>query len=102
MIGLPNSRHSSDCSLDGVYKSGFATKPEAYEKAVKEVFDALDRLEKMLTGKDYLIGNQLTEADIRLYVTIVSAVFLTIIENSGLTTMCTIPGSFRPRLRRPL
>ena len=57
--------------VDGVYKSGFATSQEAYETAVVPLFQSLDRLEKMLTGKDYLIGNQLTEADVRLFVTIV-------------------------------
>ena len=56
---------------DGVYRSGFATTQEAYSKAVKEVFDALDKVEKLLTGKDYLVANKLTEADIRLWVTIV-------------------------------
>lgn len=62
---------------DGVYKAGFAGTQEAYEKAVYPLFDSLDRLEKMLTGKDYLVGDRLTEADIRLFVTIVS-VFLSI------------------------
>ena len=56
---------------DGVYKSGFATTQGAYEKAVIPLFESLDRLEKMLQGKDYLIGDQLTEADIRLFVTII-------------------------------
>jgi putative glutathione S-transferase len=57
---------------DGVYKSGFATKQEAYETAVHKVFEGLDKVEKILTGKDYLVGGKLTEADIRLFVTIVS------------------------------
>lgn len=56
---------------DGVYKAGFAITQGAYEKAVVPIFNSLDRLEKMLTGKDYLIGDVLTEADIRLWVTIV-------------------------------
>ena len=43
----------------------------AYEKAVVEVFDALDQVEKIVTGKDYLVGDKLTEADVRLWVTIV-------------------------------
>ena len=59
-------------SLDGVYKAGFATTQKAYEEAVVTLFDSLDRLEKILAGKDYLIGNQLTEADVRLFVSIVS------------------------------
>jgi putative glutathione S-transferase len=55
-----------------VYKAGFAGTQEAYEKAVYPLFESLDRLEKLLTGKDYLVGDTLTEADIRLFVTIVS------------------------------
>jgi glutathionyl-hydroquinone reductase len=39
---------------------------------VYPVFEALDKVEKMLEGKDFFVGNQLTEADIRLWVTIVS------------------------------
>ncbi|KAF9051453.1 glutathione S-transferase [Panaeolus papilionaceus] len=56
---------------NGVYRAGFATTQEAYEKAVLEVFDGLDKIEKILTGKDYLVGNTLTEADVRLFVTII-------------------------------
>lgn len=56
---------------DGVYRSGFATTQEAYSKAVVELFESLDKLEKILTGKDYLVGGKLTEADVRLWVTIV-------------------------------
>jgi putative glutathione S-transferase len=51
---------------NGVYKSGFATSQEAYEKAVIPVFDSLDRLEEILgDGREYLIGGRLTEADVR-------------------------------------
>ena len=60
-------------TTDGVYKAGFATTQTAYEAAVVPLFESLDRLEKLLTGKDYVIGDQLTEADIRLFVTIVGA-----------------------------
>ncbi|KAF8270467.1 glutathione S-transferase [Lactarius quietus] len=56
---------------NGVYKSGFATSFEAYRDAVTALFDALDRVEGMLKGKRYLIGDRLTEADIRLFVTII-------------------------------
>lgn len=55
-----------------MYKAGFAGTQEAYEKAVYPLFKSLDSLEKRLTGKDYLVGDTLTEADIRLFVTIVS------------------------------
>ncbi|KAK1226729.1 S-glutathionyl-(chloro)hydroquinone reductase [Marasmius sp. AFHP31] len=48
---------------NGVYRAGFAITPEAYEAAVKQLFNSLDRLEKVLEGKDYIIGDQLTEAD---------------------------------------
>jgi len=54
----------------GVYKAVMAMTQEGYEKAVIAVFDALDRIEKLLEGKDHLVGGVLTEADIRLYVTI--------------------------------
>lgn len=60
--------------VDGVYKSGFAGTQAAYEAAVKPLFASLDRLEAILKdGRDYLIGGQLTEADIRLFTTIVSS-----------------------------
>ena len=58
---------------DGVYKSGFATTSEAYRKAVVQLFEALDRAEALLKDKTFLIGDRLTEADIRLFVTIVSS-----------------------------
>jgi glutathionyl-hydroquinone reductase len=48
-----------------------ATTQAAHEKAAHELFDSLDRVEAVLTGKDYLIGDRLTEADVRLYVTTV-------------------------------
>ncbi|KAG7192260.1 S-glutathionyl-(chloro)hydroquinone reductase [Scheffersomyces spartinae] len=61
---------------NGVYKSGFATSQEVYDKEVVNVFENLDRVEAILkqnheVGKQFLLGNQLTEADIRLYTTIV-------------------------------
>jgi len=56
---------------NGVYRSGFATTQEAYQKAVTELFDSLDKVEKILSGKDYLVGGKLTEADVRLWVTII-------------------------------
>ena len=55
---------------NGVYKSGFAKNQQAYEKAVTELFRVLDKLDNHLEGKDYLVGDQLTEADIRLVVTL--------------------------------
>ncbi|KAJ3332873.1 S-glutathionyl-(chloro)hydroquinone reductase [Blyttiomyces sp. JEL0837] len=56
---------------NGVYKSGFATTQEAYSKNVKILFDALERVEKHLEGKEWLVGGKFTEADVRLFTTIV-------------------------------
>jgi putative glutathione S-transferase len=58
-----------DTVNNGVYKAGFAQSQSAYENAVHPLFKSLDRLEEMLKDKDYLVGNTLTEADIRLFVT---------------------------------
>lgn len=54
----------SQCN-NGVYRAGFATTQKAYEAAVVPLFESLDRIEKILDGKDYLVGNTLTEADVR-------------------------------------
>lgn len=56
---------------NGVYKAGFATSQSAYDEAVKGVFETLDWLEGLLSRQRYLAGNQLTEADIRLFTTLV-------------------------------
>ncbi len=55
---------------NGVYKSGFASSQKAYDEAVSEVFETLDMLEDKLTG-DYIFGDQLTETDIRIFVTLI-------------------------------
>jgi putative glutathione S-transferase len=59
-----------DTLNNGVYKSGFASTQEAYEEAVVPVFETLDWLEERLTGRRWLVGEQLTEADIRLFTTL--------------------------------
>jgi putative glutathione S-transferase len=56
---------------NGVYKSGFATRQEAYEEAVTALFDTLDDLESKLEHQRYLAGSRLTEADWRLFTTLV-------------------------------
>jgi putative glutathione S-transferase len=56
---------------NGVYKAGFATRQKAYEDAVTALFDALDELEARLGRQRYLVGEQLTEADWRLFTTLV-------------------------------
>ncbi len=48
---------------NGVYRSGFATTQEAYEEAVTALFDAFDRWEGVLSGRRYLCGDRITEAD---------------------------------------
>lgn len=54
---------------NGVYRAGFATSQQAYETAVKEVFETLDFAEQQLSQHRYLCGNELTEADIAMYTT---------------------------------
>jgi putative glutathione S-transferase len=56
---------------NGVYKSGFASTQEAYDEAVHPLFDSLDWLENRLSGKRYLMGDRITEADWRLFTTLV-------------------------------
>ena len=56
---------------NGVYRSGFAQSQQAHETAVDELFDALDRVEEILQTKRYLCGDILTEADIRLFATLI-------------------------------
>jgi len=56
---------------NGVYKSGFATTQEAYDAAVVPLFDTLDWLEERLATSRYLMGDTLTEADWRLFTTLI-------------------------------
>ncbi|GAA6202118.1 glutathione S-transferase family protein [Aquicoccus sp. SU-CL01552] len=57
---------------NGVYRTGFATTQVAYEEAFREVFAMLDELEDRLAdGRDFLSGDRFTEADVRLFVTLV-------------------------------
>lgn len=56
---------------NGVYKTGFATEQAVYEKHFRALFECLDRLEQRLDRQRYLAGEWLTEADIRLFTTLV-------------------------------
>ena len=69
-IDAVNARVYDGCN-NGVYKAGFATSQAAYEEAVTGVFDTLDWVEELLSQRRYLAGDQLTEADIRLFTTLV-------------------------------
>lgn len=60
-----------DTVNNGVYKSGFATTQEAYEENVVRVFSTLDALEDRLSRQRYLTGDRITEADWRLFTTLV-------------------------------
>jgi putative glutathione S-transferase len=60
-----------DTVNNGVYKSGFATTQEAYDAAVVPLFDSLDWLEDRLSRQRYLVGDRITEADWRLFTTLV-------------------------------
>ncbi len=56
---------------NGVYKTGFATTQEAYEEAFDGLFTALDKVEQHLSHSRYLVGQQITEADWRLFTTLI-------------------------------
>ena len=56
---------------NGVYRCGFATSQEAYESAFIQLFNALDKIEQRLTDSRYLTGKQITEADWRLFTTLI-------------------------------
>ena len=60
-----------DTINNGVYRAGFATTQTAYEEAFYALFDSLDWLEQLLSGQRYLTGNQQTEADWRLFTTLI-------------------------------
>ena len=56
---------------NGVYKAGFSTTQEAYESAYSALFESLDWIEDILTNQPYLVGNQITETDWRLFTTLI-------------------------------
>ncbi len=69
-IGKINERVYSTVN-NGVYKCGFATTQTAYDAAITPLFDSLDWLESLLSRRRYLTGNQITEADWRLFTTLI-------------------------------
>jgi putative glutathione S-transferase len=56
---------------NGVYKAGFATRQRPYEIAARQVFDALDQLDRRLAEKRYLFGGRIVETDWRLFCTLI-------------------------------
>ncbi|MDO5626790.1 MAG: glutathione S-transferase C-terminal domain-containing protein [Mobilicoccus sp.] len=56
---------------NGVYRCGFAADQGSYESAYEQLWGALDRLEERLTTRRYLVGDAITESDVRLYTTLV-------------------------------
>lgn len=56
---------------NGVYKTGFATRQQPYEEAVTRLFGALDLMEERLANQSFLVGNRFTEADVRLFTTLI-------------------------------
>ena len=56
---------------NGVYRCGFARSQEAYDEAFNKLFEGLEALEQRLEGQQYLLGDQITETDVRLFVTLV-------------------------------
>ncbi|MFC3613889.1 glutathione S-transferase family protein [Lutimaribacter marinistellae] len=60
-----------DTVNNGVYKAGFATSQSAYDEAIHPLFDSLDWLEERLATKRYLMGERITEADWRLFTTLI-------------------------------
>jgi putative glutathione S-transferase len=75
----PEGRAAVDETLDaiyepinnGVYRAGFARSQEAYDRAVADLFDALDHWDDVLADQRYLVGDHLTEADIAMFTTLV-------------------------------
>ena len=71
-----------DAINNGVYQCGFATSQSAYDNAFELLFNALDQMEMRLTRQRYLVGNTITEADWRLFTTLIrfDTVYLTLFK----------------------
>ncbi|MCF2859986.1 glutathione S-transferase family protein [Pseudoalteromonas sp. SMS1] len=65
------NRFVYDSINNGVYRTGFATSQEAYSSAYHKLFSALDKIEELLSENRYLVGDVLTEADWRLFTTLI-------------------------------
>ena len=65
------NRRIYDTVNNGVYRAGFATSQEAYAEAFESLFETLDWLEERLSSRRFLLGEPLTEADIRLFPTLI-------------------------------
>lgn len=63
--------YTYDAINNGVYKAGFATDQDVYEHEVRKLFSALDSIEAKLGHQRYLVGDQITEADWRLFTTLI-------------------------------
>jgi putative glutathione S-transferase len=63
--------HIYDAVNNGVYKAGFATRQEVYEEEVRRVFACMDELDSLLAKRRYLLGDRVTEADWRLFTTLI-------------------------------
>lgn len=67
----PINKFVYDDINNGVYRAGFATTQQAYDEAYDSLFEALDKVEAILEKNRYLVGSDFTEADIRLFTTII-------------------------------
>lgn len=63
--------HIYDAVNNGVYRAGFATTQDAYAEGIGPLFAALDQLDNRLTSRRFLLGDQMTETDIRLFTTLI-------------------------------
>ena len=69
---------------NGVYKAGFATTQQAYESAITPLFETLDWLDSHLAKHRYLVGDQITEADWRLFTTLVGSTQFIMVTSSAI------------------
>jgi putative glutathione S-transferase len=90
---------------NGVYKCGFATTQVAYDEAFDSLFAALDRVEKILSRQRYLVGNRITEADWRLFTTLIrfDAVYVGHFKcnRNRITDMSNLRGYLRDLYQQP-